>query len=80
MPGRHTTQFPPNGFEIGDSFFIREIPVEEDPFRKYVGICASGTVSEDHAFLRTYAIILQDGLYTCPCRRNTRTSSIRTTP
>ena len=56
---RNTTkQFPPNGFEIGDSFFIREIPVEEDPFRKYVGICAPGQ-SMKTALLRTYAIILQ---------------------
>lgn len=53
-----TKQFPPNGFEIGDSFFIREIPVEEDPFRKYVGICAPGQ-SMKTALLRTYAIILQ---------------------
>lgn len=55
---KNTTQFPPNGFEIGDSFFIREIPVEEDPFRKYVGICAPGQ-SVKTALLRTYAVILQ---------------------
>lgn len=54
-----TKQFPPNGFEIGDSFFIREIPVEEDPFRKYVGICALGQ-SMKTSLLRTYAIILQE--------------------
>lgn len=53
-----TTQFPPNGFEIGDSFFIREIPIEENPFRKYVGICAPGQ-SVKTALLRIYAIILQ---------------------
>lgn len=53
-----TTQFPPNGFEIGDSFFIREISVKDDPFRKYVGICAPGQ-SVKTALLRTYAIILQ---------------------
>lgn len=56
---KNTTQFPPNGFEIGDSFFIREIPVEEDPFRKYVSICAPGQ-SLKTTLLRTYAIILQD--------------------
>jgi hypothetical protein len=55
---KETTQFPPNGFEIGDSFFIREIPVDEDPFRKYIGICAPGQ-SMKTALLRTYAIILQ---------------------
>lgn len=56
---KNTTQFPPNGFEIGDSFFIREIPIEEEPFRKYVGICAPGQ-SLKTTLLRTYAIILQD--------------------
>lgn len=55
---RNTTQFPPNGFEIGDSFFIKEIPVETDPFRKYVGVCAPGQ-SVKTALLRVYAIILQ---------------------
>lgn len=53
-----TSQFPPNGFEIGDSFFIKEIPVNENPFRKYVGICAAGQ-SVKTALLRIYAIILQ---------------------
>lgn len=55
---KSTAQFPPNGFEIGDSFFINEIPVDNDPFRKYVGICAPGQ-SVKTALLRTYAIILQ---------------------
>lgn len=54
----NTTQFPPNGFEIGDSFFIREIPIEDDPFRKYVGVCAPGQ-SVKTALLRVYSIILQ---------------------
>ena len=54
----NTTQFPPSGFEIGDSFFIREISVDEDPFRKYVGVCAPGQ-SVKTALLRVYAIILQ---------------------
>ena len=55
---KETAQFPPNGFEIGDSFFIKEIPVETDPFRKYVGICAPGQ-SVKTTLLRTYAVILQ---------------------
>lgn len=55
---KNTTQFPSNGFEIGDSFFIKEIPVETDPFRKYVGICAPGQ-SVKTALLRVYSIILQ---------------------
>ena len=53
-----TAQFPPNGFEIGDSFYIREVPVNQDPFRKYVGVCAPGQ-SVKTALLRTYSIILQ---------------------
>lgn len=55
---KNTTQFPPNGFEIGDSFFIREIPVDDNPFRKYIGICAPGQ-SMKNALLWIYAIILQ---------------------
>ncbi len=55
---KNTSQFPPNGFEIGDSFFIREIPTNRDPFRKYVGICAPGQ-SVKTALLRVYSIILQ---------------------
>lgn len=60
---KNTTQFPPNGIEIGDSFFIKEIPVEDNPFRKYVGVCAPGK-SVKTALLRVYAIILQ-AAYTC---------------
>lgn len=56
---KNTCQFPPSGFEIGDSFFIREIPVTEDPFRKYVGVCAPGQ-SVKTALLRIYAIVLQE--------------------
>ncbi|MDP4117621.1 MAG: DISARM system helicase DrmA [Bacillota bacterium] len=55
---RNTAQFPPSGFEIGDSFFIREIPTKTDPFRKYVGVCAAGQ-SVKTALLRIYAIVLQ---------------------
>ena len=52
------TQFPANGFEIGDSFFIKEVPITKKPFRKYVGISASGQ-SMKTTTLRVYAIILQ---------------------
>lgn len=55
---KETAQFPPNGFEIGDSFFIKEIPVNTDPFRRYVGVCAPGQ-SVKTTLLRTYAVILQ---------------------
>lgn len=55
---KNTSQFPPNGFEIGDSFFIKEIPVDQDPFRKYVGVCAPGQ-SVKTVLLRIYSIVLQ---------------------
>ena len=55
---KETAQFPPSGLAIEDSFFIREIPIKEKPFRKYVGICAPGQ-SVKTTLLRTYAIILQ---------------------
>ena len=55
---RITAQFPPNGFESGDSFFVSEIPVTENPFRKYVGVCAPGQ-SMKTALLRIYSMILQ---------------------
>lgn len=56
---KNTSQFPPNGFDIGDSFFIKEIPVKDDPFRKYVGVCAPGQ-SVKTALLRIYSIVLQE--------------------
>lgn len=56
---KNTAQFPPNGFEIGDSFYIREIPILQDPFRKYVGVCAPGQ-SVKTALLRIYSILLQE--------------------
>lgn len=55
---KQSMQFPANGFEIGDSFFIKEIPITEKPFRKYVGISASGQ-SMKTTTLRAYAIVLQ---------------------
>lgn len=56
---KNTAQFPPNGFEIGDSFYIREIPISKDPFRKYVGVCAPGQ-SVKTGLLRIYSILLQE--------------------
>lgn len=55
---KQSMQFPANGFEIGDSFFIKEISTKEKPFRKYVGISASGQ-SMKTTTLRAYAIVLQ---------------------
>ena len=57
-----TAQFPPNGFEIGDSFYIREVPVEQDPFRRYLGVCAPGQ-SVKTALLRVYSIRRKKGFY-----------------
>ena len=55
---QQTSQFPANGFEIGDSFFIKEVPISKKPFRKYVGISANGQ-SMKTTVLRVYAVILQ---------------------
>ncbi len=55
---KKSMQFPANGFEIGDSFFIKEISIKDKPFRKYVGISASGQ-SMKTTTLRAYAIVLQ---------------------
>lgn len=70
---KNTTQFPPNGFEIGDSFFIKEVPVKDDPFRKYVGVCAPGQ-SVKTALLRVYAIVLQ-AAYTCSLQERYKDAS-----
>lgn len=51
-------QFPSNGFEISNSFFIQEVPIDKKHFRKYVGINAVGA-SMKTTTLRVYAIILQ---------------------
>lgn len=52
------SQFPPSGFDIRDSYFIKEIPLKDKPFRKYVGICGNGQ-SVKTTLLRTYSIILE---------------------
>ncbi|AGK97123.1 DISARM system helicase DrmA [Clostridium pasteurianum] len=55
------TQFPPSGFDIGDSYFIKEISLDEKPFRKYCAVCASGQ-SMKTTVLRIYAVLLQSVL------------------
>jgi len=52
------SQFPPSGFDIRDSYFIKEIPLEEKPFRQYVGICGNGQ-SVKTTLLRVYSVILE---------------------
>ncbi|PGW76578.1 DISARM system helicase DrmA [Bacillus cereus] len=57
--GRSSTQqFPPSGLEIEDSFFARELSLDEFPFRLYTGICVSGN-SMKTVLLRVYAVLLQ---------------------
>ncbi|MEH7248594.1 DISARM system helicase DrmA [Neobacillus niacini] len=55
---RKMQQFPPPGLEIEDSFFGREVNVEDYPFRLYSGICVSGQ-SMKTVLLRIYAVLLQ---------------------
>ena len=57
--GRNHFQFPPSGLEASDSYFIREVPLSESPFRKYVGICANGS-SMKTTLLRTFSAVLQE--------------------
>lgn len=52
------TQFPPSGFDIGDSYFVKEISLDQKPFRQYVGICGNGQ-SVKTTLLRVYSAILQ---------------------
>ncbi|MBE2909181.1 DNA helicase, partial [Anoxybacillus flavithermus] len=46
------------GLEVEDSFFAKEIPIEEEPFRLYSGICVSGH-SMKTVLVRVYAVLLQ---------------------
>lgn len=57
--GRITSsQFPPSGLSIEDSFFGREQELENFPFRLYTGVCVSGQ-SMKTVILRVYAVLLQ---------------------
>jgi hypothetical protein len=55
---REMQQFPPSGLEVEDSFFGREVSVDEHPFRLYSGVCVSGQ-SMKTVLLRIYAVLLQ---------------------
>ena len=55
---KNLSKFPSNGFDIRDSFFIKELDLEENPFRQYVGISAFGQSMKTTA-LRIYAVLLQ---------------------
>ncbi len=56
--GRKHNQFPPSGHESDDSFFSKEISLDKDPFRLYLGI-SSPFASMKTTILRVYAVLLQ---------------------
>ncbi|MED1738111.1 DISARM system helicase DrmA [Bacillus swezeyi] len=53
-----SSQFPPSGLSIEDSFFGREQKLEDFPFRLYTGVCVSGQ-SVKTVVLRVFAVLLQ---------------------
>ena len=55
--GRKFKQFPPQGLDMGDSFFARESSSDEKPSRKYIGIMASGS-SGNTVMIRVYSVLL----------------------
>ncbi|MFF7216898.1 DISARM system helicase DrmA [Streptomyces sp. NPDC008238] len=54
---RRTEVFPPQGLEIGDSFFARQRPTHSHPGRRYIGICAQG-VRTKSTMIRVYVAVL----------------------
>ncbi|MBF8187830.1 hypothetical protein ITP53_19240 [Nonomuraea sp. K274] len=54
---RRTEVFPPQGLEIGDSFFARQRPTDSHPGRRYIGICAQG-VRTKSTMIRVYVAVL----------------------
>jgi hypothetical protein len=55
--GRRLTVFPPPGLSAKDSFFARELPIEESAGRLYLGINAPG-FSTKTLLVRVYAALL----------------------
>lgn len=55
---RKVKLFPPPGLSVEDSFFAREIPVEEKPGRLFIGIMSSGR-THTTTIIRFMATILQ---------------------
>ena len=56
--GRVHNQFPPSGHDSDDSFFSKEISLDNHPFRLYLGI-SSPFASMKTTILRVYAVLLQ---------------------
>lgn len=54
---RRTEVFPPQGLEIGDSFFARQRSTDSHPGRRYIGICAQG-VRTKSTMIRVYVAVL----------------------
>ncbi|MCC3646869.1 DNA helicase [Cytobacillus oceanisediminis] len=57
---RDLRQFPPSGVDAEDSFFSYEVPNEQKPGRKYIGLCFPGS-SGKTSLIRIYASLLQKG-------------------
>ena len=54
---RKVLVFPPHGLEITDNYFSVQRPIETQPGRKYVGICAPGS-SRPAVLIRLYVALL----------------------
>lgn len=55
---RAHNQFPPSGHDSDDSFFSKEISLDDYPFRLYLGV-SSPFASMKTTILRVYAVLLQ---------------------
>jgi hypothetical protein len=55
---RSVSQFPPSGLNIEDCFFTKEIPVEKEPGRLYVGLMPSGKTSTTTQ-IRLYTALIE---------------------
>jgi hypothetical protein len=54
---RRVAVFPPHGVDIEDNFFSVQRPIEEEPGRRYVGICSPGS-SRPAILIRLYTALL----------------------
>ena len=58
IPKNHVKIFPPQGFVFGDSFFAKEIPIDEEYGKMYLGICPTSRTGLT-ILARVAAVILQ---------------------
>ncbi len=54
---RKVAVFPPHGLDVEDNFFSVQRPIEENPGRRYMGICAPGS-SRPAVLIRVYVAML----------------------